>query len=972
MPTFYWVGNGCPKAGTSSTSHLWGTSEYHWNTPSNWVVAHSVHRFNMPGTNPYGGTAGPAGSPDISIGMTGGVSGATGPRAGTDTFEVFVEVYGTPNRAPGPGDTVYVGHYPWLMHKPIKTSGMVPAKTSSFNHIINKANHDAGFIVKLNDTFFDQNSWNPSRYSYNGGAWSQLPEHSAEGIYRRSSAPTDGAVLCVRLDPKRRTLLVPRGVNGTSNTPINTNFYATTDVGLGYSTPGAITQLYTPTPLTYEDAVSRQILYARNESISIMHSLSELLWAKNAYRNGDTTVNWQSTVTPTNVSNTFIPLPFKAAAPLLWGGCYSVTGATSEVTIQGGTGPVFWANAGASGVDVWGATSQALHELNVVMYGPIPTGAWQIPGDRSSMYQYQDIYPFNSVGDGLFGECYSTVLMGLQNAASISGGFFGYSCTGAATGQREVVNRSRVESRGITAEGAKAENLFVKTQNAFIYTPNEWNKLGGVNPHGLILAHNPVYTGEEYGRFNENFYVDASSRTPQANNWANFWLGGRDNNLPTRTDLFNNKFVQLRFADFTTGYTGSPGATAAEWNYGTNVYAAMPYGQFSMPYGKVQTMILGADRAGTKSGNLPSGLEQTSGATEVNTYISDKQDLLMTSDIFTIGWRTHPKFISNQMVSDSVWADKGLYFIGGLTGASYESRVNSLLVNGASVSLLPKTNVGYVNAYLGRGDMVEFMSKSLTSPPQVGTVPLPLHVQNAGKTKITHGYPQIANGHYFGATEGYYIHGSPLTGTAYYRPVVESTTYSNPVGKIVSVASGMNSQIGDMVLKNSNFILIDDDPIQNETTSGQKTIDRVIVQESATVDMSTDGGGYLHIGRILNAGSTGGTGSVYGGVLFESDSNCILKPAAGHRFWVSNINGKTTDSRQPNMLLSYVVSNPDVGASEFPSSLDNQGAVQSTSLENPYSPSSGYASTVVGRDGKRDMFLREQAQGDEFGEVGVA
>lgn len=69
MPTFYWVGNGCPKDGTSSTSHLWGISEYSWNNPSNWIVAHSLHEV-------------PVGSGTANV------------------FRKKVEVYAVPNRVP--------------------------------------------------------------------------------------------------------------------------------------------------------------------------------------------------------------------------------------------------------------------------------------------------------------------------------------------------------------------------------------------------------------------------------------------------------------------------------------------------------------------------------------------------------------------------------------------------------------------------------------------------------------------------------------------------------------------------------------------------------------------------------------------------------------------------------------------------------------------------------------------------------
>jgi hypothetical protein len=110
----------------------------------------------------------------------------------------------------------------------------------------------------------------------------------------------------------------------------------------------------------------------------------------------------------------------------------------------------------------------------------------------------------------------------------------------------------------------------------------------------------------------------------------------------------------------------------------------------------------------------------------------------------------------------------------------------------------------------------------------------------------------------------------------------------------------------------------------------------VIVKNDCIVNHNNDEGGYLHFGRIINSGSTGGTGSVYGGIIFQNEVNQLLIPPSGARYWISRIDGNIVDSRQKTMSVGFVATNyPEGNLSGMPSEVDANGTVTVTSTKNP-------------------------------------
>ena len=237
------------------------------------------------------------------------------------------------------------------------------------------------------------------------------------------------------------------------------------------------------------------------------------------------------------------------------------------------------------------------------------------------------------------------------------------------------------------------------------------------------------------------------------------------------------------------------------------------------------------------------------------------------------------------------------------------------------------------------------------------------YTQDMGSVYVNHGYPiVIGNNSGVGSfgTMGKFLFGSTITGSRFFNPYISI----KPVGVSIYNQPGVDgptgmsgpsntrtvktaytspifySQVGDLALDNTDFTLISPDSINYGIEKyGNKTIDRAFIRNDVIVDFTKDDAGYLHFGRILNSGSTGGTGSVYGGIIFESDTNQIITPPAGARFWVSKIDGNILDTRQTSVPTNFVSTYYPEGQLEaqgnFPSILGNNGEVTSTG-RNPY------------------------------------
>jgi hypothetical protein len=310
------------------------------------------------------------------------------------------------------------------------------------------------------------------------------------------------------------------------------------------------------------------------------------------------------------------------------------------------------------------------------------------------------------------------------------------------------------------------------------------------------------------------------------------------------------------------------------------------------------------------------------------------------------------------------WTSQSVYFLGGMSGSDAPSRVNRLNSYSVSATVAPTTSVGVARIFLGYGDNFEHLGKSLVADASAKD-----YTKDFGKVFVNHGYPVVAPNTNVG-TVGVFQFGSRLTGNDYYCSLInlKSVGNQNSSGgkpKTAFTTLFMNSDVGDMVLDNSDFVFISPESMvtQDIRKYGNKNIDRLFVRDNSNIDISSDIHGYLHFGRILSAGSTGGTGSVYGGIVFQGDNNQVFTPAAGTRLWVSVIDGQVTDNRQQSMLLGYVATNQPVGKladGNLPGSLDSTGVVSSTTLFSPYSSYVGYKNPTV----TEHLNLTELEQGD--------
>lgn len=901
MPTFYWVGNGCPKDGTSSTSHLWGTSEFHWNNPNNWIVAHSLHEVTMAG-----------------------IAGMTGPREPNDTFKMKVEVYAIPNRVPGPGDSVYVGHYPWLDY--LSTSSLL-------------GSGDTNGVQQTNSRLFTEMDW----------------MSNASGIARNAKAALP--VLWKPYDSttgKFRTVAVPSGVAGTSGVSINKKFYATTSITLNTSNYSGYSEWFDGTVSTNATVLS--------EATSIASSVRDLAFHRNGVRNGQTKWN-----TYNNVANLSV-LPEQAYAPLLWGGCVAgTTGVTSAAGISGGSGWTWWPNASStlntSNPNLLAATGQALDELNIVFYSDNlmdSNGAVSVAGRVYSTATFWDPYPFKSVGDGLFGEEYNTVKDNFSkpHCQGVTGGqgYNGqpcYPCAGGITGRASNYN-AIFTNKSLTAEGVRATCLFVKANKVNVKTPHEWNKYAANNPLGEMIHHAdypPVY------RYSDNLQ---NTSIPENTSWINKQLGlitcagssGCQDTWGTWGAAGKNdssKYVELRLADNWGSKTGS-----SESYMGTLVHAQMRFGQFNMPYGKVQELHLGIPHGSYGNeytdGNMTIlGLEGgvvtaetvKSALDNYKTYSNNDAMQLFNNTNFINRDNTNAKFGK----ANPFWPSSGVYFVGNDNTTDGTTRVNILNSYSVSSTILPTASIGVARIFLGLGDNLEFTGKSLTAPSNAYD-----YTANYGSVYVNHGYP-IAVPNRNSSSFGIFQHGSMVTGDAYRASLIEAKSVgkvNNSGGtadssvnstrpKSAFVTSILNSQVGDMVIDNTDYIFLSPEnfPISSKQKYGNKTVDRLFVKDNSNVDISQDTHGYIHFGRVLSA-TAGYTGSIYGGVIFQGDNNEVFYPAAGTRLWISALGGNITDNRQQSMPVAFVASNNIPGTGEMPNALVGS-TVSSTSKQNPYS-----------------------------------
>jgi len=790
--------------------------------------------------------------------------------------------------------------------------------------------------------------------------------------------------------------VVPRALYGTSTVPLFKKFYATTTNSLngGSGTGSTISQTevseWWDGPGSW---LNGELPGASNtETTTIASSLDYAMDIRNKYRLGVSQSWWN----PQELTQ----LPSKALAPLLWGGCVAgSTGITSSEGISGGSGNTFWINSGDGGANLVADKNQALDELNVIMYGDrlplngqytnIPTsGVGGTSGDWNTyVMNFWDCYPFRSVGDGLFGEEFDTVVTKLQelNCSSPTGGFSTqtpdstcYNCFGATANARSTT-LTRINSRSLTAEGARATCLFVKANNVNVRSPFEYNKYAGNNPTGYQTF------DTLYGRMRTTSMISSGAST-LGDSWVMSNLGvlperngcGSDINQdcahgPNGLGSWVNscktcgdKYVELRLAEFFQFQVG-PGETASPENYKTVLHADMRFGQFNLSYGRVQEANLGVPYAsyGNEYGEGPKTIKNISeyddyGIGSWNTLNTLKTSLreynVYAGGPLDIAQRT--TFVNSNNNSTNFgkcnpfWPSASTYFLGAKDASEPKSRINRLNSYSVSATVNPMTDVGVSRIFASIGDTFEFMGGCLTGNPSAYN-----YTKDMGNIFVNHGYP-IVIGNNSGTVNppemGKFLFGSTMTGDRFYSPYISikplginlstidgGTGASGPITNTLFTAKTLftspifYSQVGDLGLDNTDFSLISPDSINyGPEKYGNKTIDRAFLKNDVLVDFREDDAAFLHFGRILNAGSTGGTGSVYGGIIFQGETKQVVTPPAGARFWTSKIDGNILDSRQTSVPTSFVTTNYAEGQlaalGDLPNELDSSGQPAST------------------------------------------
>jgi len=952
MPTFYWVGKGCPKDGTPTTSHLWGTSEYDWNTPNNWIVAHSVHYNYLDPKD----------------------AGLSGPNSTSmyAKLSTITEVYGVPNRCPGPGDTVYVGHYPWLKNYTNTSQSGNPEFYSGGD----RAQVDVP-VVAANTNFNNSQLWGLSNglvESLSSPLSSNLARPSVLQVLYRPINQTNGKVV---------PLTVPTAMYGTSTDIKYKKFYATNTTSL--TNFGKVYTNYAewwdgPSTWVNPNQQPSEIL---SETTKIKSSIDFLMNNRNRYRT-------RQTLSFATLPE-FVNLPSQASAPLLWGGCVAgTTGITSAYGISGGSGNTFWPNAGAGGIDFIASRYQGLDKLNIIVYSDtvlgrknyiaVGSGMSGGTGTFSSTYinsaVFYDPYPFKSVGDGLFGEESVRVIDGLKEpiCAGPTGGFSTtyagsgcYNCNIGLTAASWTTRQNTLAymiAGGLTAVGYRGNGVFVKTSEVYVRTPMEYNKYAGNNASGSF-SYNESYPPYS-SRFNTNEYGETWARSlvvgtdhtvvgPNADRSNGIWSDAGKNN--------SDKYVEIRLADFIDWTNSATGATTGSEYLRTLVFADMRFGQFNMTYGKVQEMNLGVPNAailneyGEGIGQFLGGEMMTDPTNPIVEFENQSTPFRLYAfyplNNLELGEKTSytsaTKYSQGQNPANPFIPQNGVFFVGGKTPSEATSRINILNSLGVSTTVNPMTQVGVSRIFLSSLDTVEYMGMTIT-----GSNPSAIDYRKyMGDIYVTHGYPYVwpnRYGEWDGSTEfsGKFAYGSSLTGTNYYAPFIEMKSFSKPMSSTGGIQTTtqsyktafftpiLNSSIADLSLDNTDLLFISPDRIlgEDESKYGNKTIDRAMLKNSVSINFTEDDGGYLRFGRVLNAGSTGGTGAVYGGLVFNNEENQIILPPEGARFWVSRIDGGVLDVRQPTMDNTYVASYSNDGElalnGNFPSVLDPSGLPQST------------------------------------------
>lgn len=486
------------------------------------------------------------------------------------------------------------------------------------------------------------------------------------------------------------------------------------------------------------------------------------------------------------------------------------------------TGPN--ASTSISNPNLLAATGQAVDEFNIVLYSD---------NLRTSNGSFMDPYPFNSVGDGLFGEEYENVKNNITKpyCGSTTGGaaFYGedcYSCAAGATARSLNYNSIWI-NKSVTGEGARANTLFVKANKVNVKTPHEWNKYGGNNPLGGMIWHEdmqPAYrynTGDSTSWISKQMgLIDCAGETGCAERFGEYGNAGSKDSL---------KYVELRLAD---NY-GS--LTSANDNFmGTVVHAQMRYGQFNMTYGRVQELHMGIPHGSYgneySDGNMQIANINNIFASVSPTEVATSLPYYQSSNTSALSLYNNTNFVNGENITakfgkaNPFWPSQGVYFMGGQSNGDLTSRVNVLNSYSVSATVFPKTFVGVSRIFLGYNDNFEFSGQSLTAPASTYN-----YTKDYGSIFVNHGYPLVVpnrNPQY--QSLGVFQYGSMLTGDTYRANLISASSVGLVNGSIGStgisggiistvdttrpksafVTSILNSQVGDMVLENTDYLFL--------------------------------------------------------------------------------------------------------------------------------------------------------------------
>lgn len=876
MANFYWVGGGCvDRKGLSTNSNMkWGISQFDFNNPNNWIVHYGnfVYPFTV----------------RTKIGQT-------------KSANIGVDVYVRPTRAPGPIDNVIVGHYPWFRNRQIVNNGK------------------SAYLTTFDDRFYNSGLW----YSFDTFI---SPGESIPVFFSGTGSDANGFMT--------KQINVPRAVSATEiNTPIYTSINDD-PTGVATTVQSALVTLLSQAGVVYSSGIT-----AGNCSGYCVPNYSQ-------FANNDV------------ASHSF---EF-ANSPLLYGGVIQ-TSYSNPIGLTTDTSTT-WLMGGTNGANVGGITGFGLHRFVVVNYGNTIRGTVMGVSGSNLSPIFTDHYPYTSVGDGLWGKNNATVIESLRTGINN-----GVGCTGVS-GSTYFNVMTAVQNKTLTADNQyNWSGLRIKAREIVNLTPMWWNKWPHPNYEGRIVtvenktgnvsyAYNDTLpfgksgipagvdwlqsglnkfnTLNEYSNYNNllgSYLVPVSPYSPYGGTGGSKWIGAHTKNS------FLDKEVNIRVLPMTlTGsYQGRVATTVNSHTlHGTYTFEEGWFrGNWGTPFASAGEQYARSlfqlekleDRVYKSNGWYPPVTAKKS--------VYDKDFVPDNSSGFS-------------PVVNPFWPSKSQHYVGignNTTGNSPILSEENKFSN-TSVTVFPEVyHLGWTDIRFGPGDIHE-LSARFVKPSDIGISGGEYgSIENNNYPVVIggHGYP-VANTNSYGGSQGNIYIGSSYTADSIILSAVSVSKFDTDIAKSGSVTLWGNTNIGDIELENTNLSIYSSVPNdtlvqtpQYDMISGDRLVDRVLLQKDSDIDMTEDSLGAFRVGRILGSGitlgsgATSGTAGIFGGIVFDSDRDQAIRPAANSRWWVSSIPGNQYDLRQTQFGSSYI--SPETSLYAFPNSMDVNGFVASTGLK---------------------------------------